>query len=122
MFAPCTPGQHRRSRSPMGTWRPAGRTVMPLGVPAGPAQTVNLELAGIAKERGIPVIYATDAHYAFPDQYNLHDAYVAMQTNECVFSDPKDLVNGVCISISLTFRDVQYFPKTVCQRLLSNVP
>jgi DNA polymerase-3 subunit alpha len=46
---------------------------------------LNTILVGIAQERGIPLIYATDAHFADPDQYELHDAFVAMQTGESVY-------------------------------------
>lgn len=42
----------------------------------------NFALVQMAQERGIPMIYATDAHFAFPDQYETHDAYVAMQTGQ----------------------------------------
>jgi len=42
----------------------------------------NFALVQIAQERGIPMIYATDAHFAFPEQYETHDAYVAMQTGQ----------------------------------------
>lgn len=52
--------------------------------PAPDQEKVNLELVGLAQERGIPVLYATDAHFAFPDQYEVHDAYVAMSTGENV--------------------------------------
>ena len=46
----------------------------------------NIELVGLAQERGIPVIYATDAHFAGPEQYGIHDAYVAMQTGETIMT------------------------------------
>lgn len=39
-------------------------------------------LVPLAYERGIPLIYATDAHFASPEQYPIHDAYVAMQTGD----------------------------------------
>jgi DNA polymerase-3 subunit alpha len=51
----------------------------------GPDQEeLNLALVQVATERGIPVVYANDAHFAFPGQYNVHDAYVAMQTGQSV--------------------------------------
>ena len=46
---------------------------------------LNTILVGLAQERGIPLIYATDAHFASPEQYELHDAFVAMQTGESVY-------------------------------------
>lgn len=53
-------------------------------------ELLNWTLVGIAQERGIPLIYATDAHFASPDQYEVHDAYVAMQTGESVLMDPAE--------------------------------
>lgn len=54
--------------------------------PSEQQEAVNLELAGVAMERGIPIIYATDAHFASPDQYEVHDAYVAMSTGDNIFT------------------------------------
>ena len=48
-------------------------------------EDLNQILVGIAQERGIPLIYATDAHFASPEQYDLHDAFVAMQTGEDIY-------------------------------------
>lgn len=53
--------------------------------PGAEHEELNQILVGIARERGIPLIYATDAHFASPDQYELHDAFVAMQTGESVY-------------------------------------
>lgn len=50
-------------------------------------ERLNIELVKIAQERGIPLIYATDAHFASPEQYEVHDAYVAAQTGEDVMMD-----------------------------------
>jgi len=51
---------------------------------------LNTILVGIAQERGIPLIYATDAHFASPEQYEVHDAFVAMQTGENVYMPTED--------------------------------
>lgn len=53
-------------------------------------EALNLQLVSVAEERGIPLIYATDAHFASPDQYEIHDTYVAAQTGEDIFIDPED--------------------------------
>jgi len=45
-------------------------------------QIINEGLVQIAQERGIPVVYANDAHFAYPGQYSTHDVYVAMQTGD----------------------------------------
>lgn len=43
---------------------------------------VNKELVAIAKKWGIPTVYGNDAHYAFPEQYDLHEAILAIQYNQ----------------------------------------
>lgn len=58
--------------------------------PATDQEAINLELTSLAKERGIPVIYATDAHFASPDQYDIHDAYIAMQTGDSKLTPIED--------------------------------
>jgi DNA polymerase-3 subunit alpha len=52
--------------------------------PTSDQEDVNQALVSVAQERGIPVVYANDAHFAFPNQYATHDAYVAMQTGQGV--------------------------------------
>lgn len=49
-------------------------------------EEANWSLVDLANERGVPIIYATDAHFADPDQYEIHDAYVAMQTGETIMT------------------------------------
>jgi DNA polymerase-3 subunit alpha len=58
--------------------------------PGSDQEKLNLMLAQVAQERGIPVVYANDAHFAFPNQYPVHDAYVAMQTGESVDTPIQD--------------------------------
>lgn len=53
-------------------------------------EELNLALVQIAQERGLPLIYADDAHFAFPEQYELHDAYVAMQTGDTIYTPVED--------------------------------
>lgn len=54
--------------------------------PSEDQEAINRELVSLARERGIPLIYATDAHFASPDQYEIHDAYVAMSTGDNLFT------------------------------------
>jgi DNA polymerase III subunit alpha len=49
-------------------------------------EQLNLDLVGIAEERGLPLLYADDAHFARPEQYELHDAYVAMQSGQTIYT------------------------------------
>lgn len=57
--------------------------------PGNEQREINEALAVIAQEKGVPLVYATDAHFAFPEQYEIHDAFVAMQTGEDIYL-PKD--------------------------------
>jgi len=43
---------------------------------------LNKELVSISKKWGIPTVYGNDAHYAFPDQYDLHETILAIQYNQ----------------------------------------
>jgi DNA polymerase-3 subunit alpha len=47
-------------------------------------EQINQALVQVGQERGLPFVYANDAHFAFPSQYPIHDAYVAMQTGESI--------------------------------------
>jgi DNA polymerase-3 subunit alpha len=42
-------------------------------------ENYNTEAVRLARERGIPLVYANDAHYAFPEQYDLHEMVLCMQ-------------------------------------------
>jgi DNA polymerase-3 subunit alpha len=54
--------------------------------PTDDQRSINKSLVTIARERGLPLIHACDAHFARPDQYPEHDAYVAMQTGDTVYT------------------------------------
>jgi DNA polymerase-3 subunit alpha len=43
-------------------------------------------MVDVARERGIPMIYADDAHFAFPWQYPVHDAYVALEMKDTIYT------------------------------------
>ncbi len=58
--------------------------------PGEEQEAVNKELVRLSNERGIPLIYATDAHFAFPDQYEVHDAFVAMQSGGTIHMPIED--------------------------------
>lgn len=88
-------------------------------------EALNFALVDLAEERGIPLIYATDAHYAFPDQYDVHDAYVAMQTGDSVLMPiekrkmwhPESLYIQDADQIT---RNLSYLPEGVVQDALAN--
>lgn len=47
--------------------------------PGEEQEALNKRLVEVAHERGVGLVYATDAHFAFPDQYPVHDAYLLMK-------------------------------------------
>lgn len=51
---------------------------------------LNLRYAEIAYETSTPVVYATDAHFAGPEQYETHDAYVALTSGDSIYMDPSE--------------------------------
>src|ERR1039458_25532 len=53
-------------------------------------RVINEALVEVARERGIPMVYANDAHYAFPSQAKLHDMYLARQTGQSIFTPVED--------------------------------
>jgi len=58
--------------------------------PGDEHEYLNKTLVDIAGDRGIPLIYADDAHFASPDQYELHDAYLARQTGQSIYTPVED--------------------------------
>jgi DNA polymerase-3 subunit alpha len=47
---------------------------------------INEALVQVAQERGIMMTYGDDGHYAFPAQAQIHDAYIARQTGQSIFT------------------------------------
>jgi len=45
---------------------------------------LNKQLEALAKENSIPMVYANDAHYAYPGQYQLHETVLCMRYQEKV--------------------------------------
>lgn len=58
--------------------------------PGADQEAVNMELVHLGRERGIPFVYATDAHFASPDQYEVHDTFVAMQSGGTIYTPIED--------------------------------
>lgn len=54
--------------------------------PGEDQENMNRWLVEVGEMKGVPLVYATDAHYASPDQYPVHDAYVAMSTGESIYT------------------------------------
>lgn len=54
---------------------------------------INEALVSIARERGIRMVYANDAHYAWPEDYEVHEALLFAQYNE-KWGEPKRYDNS----------------------------
>lgn len=82
-------------------------------------RTYNEVIVDFAHERGAPVGYGDDGHYAFPDQFEFHDAYLARQTKQSVYTPieerkmhhPKDAV--VIKDIDMVYKNLAYLGKSV---------
>lgn len=88
-------------------------------------EAVNLQLVDVARERGIPVIYATDAHFASPDQYDIHDTYVAMSTGDSVYTPVQDRKMWHPKSLYIQGEDeiresLSYLPEGIVEEALAN--
>lgn len=90
---------------------------------------VNIELVRIAQERGLPLVYATDAHYAFKEQYPYHDAYVLMQTgrgkSETVETPPEErsMWHPQCLymmDVTEIRQALDYLPVPIIDEALAN--
>jgi DNA polymerase-3 subunit alpha len=88
-------------------------------------EELNWNLVNVATERGIGLVYATDAHFAFPNQYDLHDLYVCMQTGDVIWMDPND--RKMWHPLSLYIQDeaqiresLNYLPESVVDECLAN--
>lgn len=93
--------------------------------PSSEQETINVQLADIARERGIPVVYATDAHFASPDQYEVHDAYVAMSTGDNIYTPVEDRKmwhpKALYIQGEMEIRkSLSYLPDSVVDEALAN--
>jgi DNA polymerase-3 subunit alpha len=93
--------------------------------PGHEQEQINLGLAQVAQERGIPVVYANDAHFAYPKQYPAHDAYVAMQTGENIDTPINDRKMwhpmALYIQEESEIRDaLHYLPTSVVDEALRN--
>jgi DNA polymerase-3 subunit alpha len=86
---------------------------------------INRELVSIAQEWGIGLVYATDAHYAEGDQFDLFDAYGAMTQRQSVYDDPEDRKywhpNCLYIKDEDEIREaLDYLPESVVDECLEN--
>ncbi len=86
---------------------------------------INLALVEVAQERGIPVIYADDAHFASPDQYELHDAYMAMKMGQTIYTpiDERKMWHPKTLYIkdeAQIREDLSYLPESIVDEAIRN--
>lgn len=93
--------------------------------PTQEQEDINKALVQIAQERGLPVIFATDAHFASPSQYHLHDGFVAMQTGQS-FSTPiadRKMWHPIALYMMEEWEirnNLHYLPESVVDEALAN--
>jgi DNA polymerase-3 subunit alpha len=93
--------------------------------PSDDQRELNKALVSVAQERGIPVVYANDAHFAFPGQYDDHDVYMAMQMGESVDTPIEDRKmwhpNALYIQSEEDIRkNLDYLPDQIVDEALRN--
>lgn len=80
----------------------------------------------IAQERGIPVVYGDDGHYALPEQFEAHDVYVAKSTGQSVWTpiDERKMYHpegALCIKTEGDVRAaLSYLPESAVDEAIAN--
>lgn len=93
--------------------------------PVTPRQ-LNEALVDIATERGIPLVYGDDGHYAKPELFQAHDAYVARATGQSIDTpvDERKMYHPEGALVIKTEDDVRrmlgYLPESVIDECLAN--
>lgn len=93
-----------------------------------PVRIADLNLAKyeIAQERGIPVVYGDDGHYAFEWQFEAHDAYVARSTGDSIYTptDERKMYHppqALCIKTEEEVREaLSYMPQSAVDEAIAN--
>jgi DNA polymerase-3 subunit alpha len=83
---------------------------------------LNVALVSLAQQFSVPLVYANDAHYAFPEQYDLHETIIALAMNSKVDSgDRISHVPGLHIMAEEETREyLDYLPKRVVDEAVKN--
>jgi DNA polymerase-3 subunit alpha len=89
-------------------------------------QELNEAKVALARERGIPLVYGDDGHYAFPWQFRAHDAYVAKATGQSIFTPVEDRKmyhpeGALCIKgEDEVYEALSYLPDDVISEAMAN--
>lgn len=87
---------------------------------------VNRLIVGAAQERGVPLVYGDDGHYAWPNQWAVHDAYVARNSGDTIYTPVEDRgmyhpPGAVCIKDEDTIRkSLSYLSESSVDEALAN--
>lgn len=87
---------------------------------------INEALVEVGLERGCEFIYGDDSHYADPDQFDLHDAYLAVKTKQSVFTPVEERKmwhpeGALAIKSEADVRAaLSYLPETVVDNAIEN--
>lgn len=87
---------------------------------------LNIALVQIAQERGLPLVYGDDGHYAYPDQWEAHDVYVAKSGGQSIFTPIEDRKmyhpeGALCIKTEAEVRAaLDYLPDSVVDEAIQN--
>ena len=85
-------------------------------------QELNVELVRLARNHGIPMVYANDAHYAWKEQHDLHEAVIALALNTKV-DDPNKLSHTPDLYImdeEDTRGHLDYLPRNAVEEAIKN--
>lgn len=83
-------------------------------------------LVDTARERGLPMVYGDDGHYAFPNQYPIHDAYVAKSMGQSIYTPLEERKmwhpeGALCIKSEDEVRKaLSYLPDDVVEECIAN--
>lgn len=82
---------------------------------------VNAELVRLGQQKGIPFVYATDAHYACGEQYPNHEAFVDMSMRKKISEHERNHPPSLWILDEAGIRDaLSYLPRSVVDESISN--
>lgn len=87
---------------------------------------LNELLLDTAIERGIPITYGDDGHYAFPHQFEAHDAYIAKSTGQSIYTPLEERKmyhpeGALCIKTEEEVREaLSYLPEAAVDEALRN--
>ncbi len=83
---------------------------------------MNYQLTQLAETFGIPMLYANDAHYAFPQQYELHETLLCMQYQEkkSQLTEPHHTPDLYIMSEKEINAAFYYLPQSIVDEVIDN--